>query len=315
MKINFPALFQTSLHKYNLFFLFGNDALVFERALSFLQKKLLFPLHMKTEESILTPSPLQPSLFETQQDQPLTLIPHVTDKILNHLEQLKEGVFILTSEKARAQSKLVTYFTQSSDALAIAAYAAPITKPEFAFLVEDLNIPSSFQVLLFNAYQNDYQGLLATLKKIKLYGEVPEASYASFLESSASFDDLTPLLHAVLSRDAQKATETFSALGFLDLISLLRTLMRSFQTLFELMSFKKASKPIPWQSLTVPVFFKDQPLYEMALARWQGPEVQAFLETLLTLERRIKLSTCMLPQVKQELLFFLCKREVCQQAL
>ncbi len=306
MKINFPSLFQTPLHKYNIFFIFGNEAIVFERAIAFLQKKLSSPLHIQTEKDLLTNSFSQPSLFEDKGEAPsLTLISHVTDKVLKALDQMKNGFFILTSEKARAQSKLVTHFSQSSTSLAIAAYASLLTTSEFEFLVEGMNLPVSFKNLLFKAYQNDYRGLLSVLEKIKLYGDVPEDQYGSFLEASASSsDELTPLIHALLSRD-REVTLTYLYATTFDLIPLLRSLSRSFQILFELMPFKGSSKPISWQTLSSPVFFKDQPLYQTALSRWRCEETQVVLETLLSLEKEIKYSSYASPQVSQTLLQFL----------
>ena len=301
MKINFPSLFQTPVHKYNFFFIFGNDTIVFERVISYLQKKFSSPIDIKTEEDLLKAGASQPSLFETSAPSSLTLISPVTDKILKHADQLKEGLFIFTSEKARAQSKLVTYFTQSSRALAIAAYSSPLVTSEFAFLVEEMNLPVAFKGLLLKAYQNDYMGLLTALEKIKLYGDVPESHYASFLGSSPS-DEMTPLIHALLLKDLKKTTDTFSLIAFPDLIPFLRSLTRSFQSLFELMPFQKSPNTISWQKLSPPVFFKEQPLYEAALSKWRPYDVQAFLETLLSLERQIKFSETGLSQVRHALL-------------
>ena len=303
MKINFPSLFQTPLGRYKFFFIFGNDVGVFERAVSYIQKKLSFPLRIKTEEDLLTVGRAQQSLFEDQKAESLTLISPISDKIINHLDHIKENIFIFTSEKARAQSKLLTYFAQSSCSLAVAAYASPLMPSEFELLVEGMNLPVPFQGLLFKAYQNDYMGLLTALKKIKLYGDVPEAYYASFLQSSSSSDELAPLLHALLLKDRKKVSEVFSLVALPDLIPFTRTLIRSFQILFELMPFQKTPKTINWQKLTSPVFFKDQPLYEAALSKWDFNEIRAFLETLLRLERQVKYGGLTLSQAHHELLF------------
>jgi DNA polymerase III delta subunit len=306
MKINFPSLFQTSLNKYNIFFIFGNDLIVFERAISFVQKKLSSPLHIKTEEDLLAHSTPQPSLFEDKTKGPsLTLVSQVTDKILKAVDLMRNDHFILTSDKARAQSKLVTHFSQSSTSLAIAAYASPLTTSEFEFLVRDVNLPASTKNILFKAYQNDYMGLLSVLEKIKLYGDVSEAQVSFFLESFSSSDELAPLIHAFLSKEKEKAILTLSRVTTFDLIPLLRNLSRSFQTLFELMPFKGSSKPISWQALSSPVFFKDQSLYQIALSRWRSEEVQVVLETLLDLERQVKFSGVISSQMQNKLLAFL----------
>jgi len=301
MKINFPALFHTPLQKVNFFFIFGNDAIVFERAVSYLQKKLALPLHIKAEEALLKAGASQLSLFETLSSSSLTLT-SVTDKILTHVDQLKEGPFIFTSEKARAQSKLVTYFTQSSRALAIAAYASPLTTSEFEFLVGEMSLPVAFKGLLFKAYQNDYMGLLGALEKIKLYGEIPETAYPAFLDASPSSDGAALLLQAFLLRNVKKATEALSSLNSSDAVLSCRSLNRTFQTLFDLMPFKASPQTISWQKLTPPIFFKDQPLYESALSKWRLQEIQSLLETLLSLERRIKFSGLTLSQMSHELL-------------
>ncbi|OJW53906.1 MAG: hypothetical protein BGO67_07510 [Alphaproteobacteria bacterium 41-28] len=306
MKINFPSLFQTPLHKYNVFFIFGNDPIVFERTISFLRKKLVSSLHIKTEEDLITNSSSQPSLFEDQTHTPsLTLVSQVTDKILKTMDQMKNGLYILTSEKARAQSKLVATFSQSSISLAIAAYASPLTTSEFEFLVGEMNLPVSFKGILFKAYQNDYMGLLSVLEKIKLYGDVPETQYGFFLEASSSSEELTPLIHAFLLKDREKAALFFSSVTSFDSIPFLRNLSRSFQTVFELMPFKGTSKPISWQTLTFPVFFKDQPLYQTALSLWHPGEVRVFLETLLDLERQVKFLGLTYSQMQNKLLAFL----------
>lgn len=308
-KINFPALFQTPLHKFKHFFIFGNDTTVFERSVSFVQKTLSLPLHVKGESDLLTSSTSQLSLFKEESGSPMTLVPNVTDKVIHHLDHLPEGIFIFTSEKARATSKLVTHFTHSPQSLAIAAYASPLTTSEFEFIVGEINLPESFQGLLFKTYQNDYMGLLCALQKIKLFGEVSEAHYSSFLESQASVEDFTPLRDAFLLKNAKKTAEVFSDLTSADLIAFLRTLTRSFLILFELIPYKNSPKTIPWQKVTPPIFFKDYPLFESALSRWKGEEIQSVLETLLFLEHKVKYAAFMLPQVTQSLLKKIVSRE------
>ncbi len=303
MKINFPALFQTPVQKYRFFFIFGNDKDVFERAIYYLQKTFKSPLIITDEKEVLKASPVQPSLFEDSLSGGITLVSPVTDKILTQLDTLNDGIYIFTSEKARASSKLVTTFSASAQSLAIASYASPVTTSEFEFLTRETDLAAPFKGLLFKAYQNDYKGLLTTLAKIKLYGDVPESDYASFLDPSSDSDDLTPLLHGFLVRDAKKVTDAFGNLTDADLIPTLRNLTRTFLTLFELMPHKNSS--IPWQTMTPPVFFKDQPLYQTALTRWKQSEIQQMLESFLSLERKVKYSGFSGSQVKQSLLLSL----------
>lgn len=301
MKINFSSLFQTPVEKYTFFFIYGNDKVVFERTISFLQKKFASPLTIKSEEDLLKKSSTQLSLFAEKQTSLLTLVSPITDKSLKVFDDLKDGVYIFTSEKARAQSKLVSYFSDSRTSLAIAAYASPITTSEFEFLAHEMNMPAQFKGLLFKAYQNDYMGLLTALEKIKLYGDVPEAEYASFIQASST-DELAPLLYAFLLKNKKKAVDTFSYVNASETISFLRSLTRTFQTLFDLMPFRDRPKSILWMKLSPPIFFKDQPLYEAALSRWQIEEVQQFLENLLNLERRVKFGAVPFSSVRQELL-------------
>ncbi len=308
-KINFPSLFQTPLHKFNHFFIFGNDTAVFERAISFIQKKVSSPLAIKTEADLLNSSSSSLSLFKEDSESSLTLVPNVTDKLLPRLEHLQEGIFIFTSEKARAASKLVTHFTTTPQSLAIGAYASPITTSEFEFIAGETHLPDSFKGALFKTYQNDYMGLLCALQKIKLFGEVPEAHYTSFLEGQSSLNDVTPLRNAFLLRDLNKTTEFFSLLTSSDLIIFLRGLTRSFLTLFDLLPYKNAPKTIPWQKLTPPIFFKDVPLFESALLRWKKEEIQSLLETFLFLEHKVKYAAFTLPQVSQTLLAKIVSRE------
>src|SRR5947207_1040264 len=145
MKISFPALFKTDVHKCKFFFIYGNDPVVFERIIVFLNKKFACPIEIKLEKELLTDAGGQPSLFETPHHKPLRLVSNVSDKIITHIDQMGEGIFIFTSEKARAQSKLVTYFGGSSQSLAIAAYASPLIPAEFEFLGGDLNLSPSFK--------------------------------------------------------------------------------------------------------------------------------------------------------------------------
>jgi DNA polymerase III delta subunit len=301
MKINFSALFRAPIHKYRFFFIFGNDTTVCERSISFLQKKFSSSLNIKKETDLLTQSVSQPSLLEDPRPPALTLVPNVTDKLLKQVDALKDGIFIFTSEKARAHSKLVTYFTGSPHALAIAAYASPVTTAEFESMTGGMNLHVSFQAKLLKSYENDYMGLLSTLEKIKLFGEVPEAYYEAFLENQAT-EGLAPLLAPFLLRDGKSAILSLSTLSSSDLVSFLRSLIRSFLTLVELMPHKNSLKSVAWQKLTPPVFFKDQPLFESACLRWKGGEVHSFLETLLSLERHVKYSAFSLPQVSQVLL-------------
>lgn len=302
MKINFSALFQAPLHKYTIFFIYGNEPTVFDRALSFLQKRLSLSLQVMSEEDILHSVVSPPSLFSADEVKALILIPQVTDKILKHLDSLKSGPYILTSDKARSKSKLVSHFSDSPTSLAISAYASPLLTSEFDFLVGEMNLPGSFKGLLFKAYQNDPMGLLATLEKIKMYGEVPEDQYDPFLENHSSCDDLSPVIHSFLTKDLKKARAAFSQVTPTDIIPLCRNLSRSFQTLFDLVPFQKNPKSIPWMTLSPPVFFKEQPLFEIALTRWKPNEIKDFLACLLDLEKQVKFSKIPFPHICQQLL-------------
>lgn len=302
MKITFPALFKADINKYKFFFIYGNDLVVFERIITFINKNFSYSIEEKSEKDLLAESGLQRSLFEENELKSLSLVPNVSDKIMNHLEQLREGIYLFTSEKARAQSKLVTYFGNSSKSLAISAYASPLIPAEFEFLVGDLNLPSAFKGSLFKAYQNDYMGLLDGLEKIKLYGDVPESMYASFLEPHPMEDDLKALVHSLLLKNLKKVSEQLLTVNASDSITLLRTLIHSFQILHSMMPFKQKPQAIPWQNLPSPVFFKDQPIYQSALSHWSVEQVVSFLETLLNLEYKVKYERLTLSQVSQELI-------------
>lgn len=301
MKINFPALFQTPLQKYNLFLIYGNDEEVFERTLLFLQKKFSATFESKTEEELRNVPQPKLSLFENSLPS-LTLVSNVTDKVIPLLEHLKEGTYIFTSQKARAQSKLVTFFSSSTTSLAIAAYAAPLLSSEFEFLTQELTLPVSFQMNLFKAYQNDWKGLLSALDKVRLFGDLKEEEYSLFFQSSPLQDESGVLTKAFLSKNVKEALVGFSMVNKTELIPLLRSLSRSFQTLLNLLFIKASGKTIPWTTLTPPIFFKEQPLYEKALSRWQEKEVLHFLETLLTAEQDIKFSALGFTALERRLL-------------
>jgi len=302
MKVNFSSLFKTPVQKYKFFFIYGNDLGVFDRIILFLKRKIPSSIEIKSEKDLLIGPQSSFSLFEETHHKPLTLVLNVSDKILGHIDQLGDGLFIFTSEKARAQSKLVTYFSKSPLSLAIGAYASPITSAEFDFLIGDIKLSPPFKSLLFKTYQNDYRGLLAALEKIKLYGDIPESAYPLFLESFSSSDDLQPLIHSFLLRNLKTASEALLNLNSADSIPLLRSLLRTFQNLHELMPYKKAPHAISWQSLKSQVFFKDQPVFQGALSRWNNEEVRHFLESLLTLECKVKFEKITTFQINQELM-------------
>jgi hypothetical protein len=302
MKATFSSLFKAPLHQYKYFFIYGNDPVVFDRIILFLSKTISAPLDIKSEKELLeSPSP-QPSLFDDPQAKSLFLVSNVTDKILSHLDRLGEGTFIFTSEKARAKSKLVTHFSSCPHSLAVTAYASPITTSEFEFLAGDLKLPGAFSSLLFKTFQNDYMGLLATFEKIKLYGDVPEPAYGSFLESCGSSDDLQSLIHPFLLKNLKAASEGLGSINSADLIPTLRTFLRTFQTLYELMPYKNRPDAIQWQRFTPPIFFKDQPIYQAALSKWSREQVKSFLEAILTLEYKVKYEKLSLSHLSQELL-------------
>lgn len=311
MKITFPALFKAEIQKYKFFFIYGNDLVVFQRSIVFLNKKFSCSIEEKSEKDFLADSGLQRSLFEDNERKSLILVSNVSDKLINCLDQIDEGIYIFTSEKARAQSKLVTYFGSSSQSLAVSAYASPLIPAEFEFLAGGLNLPASFKGLLFKAYQDDYMGLLDTLEKIKLYGDVPESMYASFLESHAREEDLHALVHGILLKNLKKVSDQLFLINASDLISLLRTLSRSFQILYSIMPFKKNPQAISWQNLPSPVFFKDQPIYQSALSHWSVEQVIAFLETLLKLEYQVKHERLTLSQVSQAVMRGVSQRPRC----
>lgn len=289
MKINFPTLFQTPIEKYQFFFIYGNDAEVFERTLSYIQKKLGTTLTHRSEEDIQKCPKAEMTLFEENSSQ-LTFVPHVTDKVLECLEFLKGEIVVFSSEKARAHSKLVTFFSDSPVSLAIAAYAAPLSSSEFELLVEGTPLPLSFKANLFKAYQNDYRGLLSAVDKIRLYGELQEEDFPLFIEQALLSDDVTQVIHAFLLKNLKEALRSFSRINPTELIPLLRGLGRSFQTLYNLLVLKGASSSIPWMKVTPPVFFKEQPLYERALRVWKTKEIAQLFETLLILEKQVKFS-------------------------
>lgn len=301
MKINFPTLFQTPLQKYNFFLIYGNDEEVFERALLFLQKKFAVTFESKTEEELRNAPQPKLSLFGNSLS-PLTLVSNVTDKLIPLLEHLKEGVYVFTSQKARAQSKLVTFFSGSTTSLAIAAYTAPISSSEFGFLAQELSLPVSFQTNLLKVYQNDWKGLLSTLDKVKLFGEIKEEEYSFFLQPSSSHDENGLLTQAFLLKNIKEALFAFSIVNKTELIPLIRSLSRSFQILLNLLSIRATEKTISWTALTPPIFFKEQPLYERALSRWKEKEVLNFLETLLSAEQDIKFSALNLTALERRLL-------------
>jgi DNA polymerase III delta subunit len=302
MKINFPTLFQTSLNKYKVFFIFGNDPIVRERAILFIQKQFALPLKIQADTDISKAFPDQISLFEDQALPFLTLVHNVTDKILGCLPQLREGVFIFTSEKARAGSKLVNHFTADANSLAIAAYEAPLIQREFHALIQGMDLAPPFQESLFKSYLNNFHGFLATLEKIKLFGDISPEQQELFLESPTSSADLAPLLEAFLVKDSKRAAQAINALASDETIAVLRALSRSFMTLFDLTRFREAKMAINWQKLSPPVFFKEQPLFEAALLKWKPKEIQDFLKTLLFLEEKVKYSSYGSSQVGQALL-------------
>lgn len=302
MKINFPALFQTSFNKYKVFFIFGNDPVVRDRAILFIQKQISLPLKIQTEADISKTLPDQRSLFEDQALPFLTLVSNVTDKILAFLPQLREGFFIFTSDKARAGSKLVNHFSADANALAIAAYEAPLIQREFNALVEGMNLTPSFQESLFKTYQNNFHGLLAVLQKIKIFGDVTPEKQELFLETPSFSADLAPLLEAFLLKDLKKVAAVLNVLASDEIIAALRALSRSFMTLFDLTRLRESKMAINWQKLSPPIFFKEQPLFEAALLKWRPNEIQDFFKILLSLEEKVKYSSYGASQIGQVLL-------------
>lgn len=297
-KINFSSLFQTSLRSYKQFLIFGNDTFVFERAFSFLRHRLNCPVVHKTEGDFIKGIPPQLSLFDSSPSSSLIFIPHVSDKIIPHLSSESQDILILTSEKARAQSKLVTWFAETPFALAIAAYASPLTSRELDFLTEDMALSPSFKSRLLKNYEQDIQGLLSTLKKIHLFGEIPEDYEESFLHDHTSRHDFSFLREAVFLRDKEKIVHHFSLLSESDLIPFLRLLARGFLSLFEISSYRT----VPWNTLIIPIFFKEKPLFERALSLWTKEESTRMLRDLLTLENKIKNTSSSLSLIGQFLL-------------
>jgi DNA polymerase III delta subunit len=283
-KINFSSLFQTPLHPYKHFFVFGSESSLFERAISFLQKRLGASLEVKTEADLLGPLASQLSLFGNTDRLPLICVPNATDKSLTFLSTLPAGNFVFTSEKARAQSKLTTYFSTSPSSLAIAAYPSPLTMTELDFMAEGLTLPSDFKNQLMKTYINDRLGLLSALEKVKLVGDIKEPQYELFLQTDPLLGGFTPLRNAILLKDKPQIIDLFFHISSADLIPFLRILTRSFLTLSEISCWRF----IPWKNLTVPVFFKEQPLFEAAKPRWSFEEISLFLQTLLFLESKIK---------------------------
>ncbi len=302
MKLTFSALFQAPLKKYTRFFIYGNDPAVFERAGTFIQQTLSLKRQIKTEAELLKSPHRSQGLFEETTQASLTLVPHVTDALLKQIETLPDDVFIFISDKARAQSKLVTYFGQHPQSLAIAAYATPLLMAEVEALTNGIPLSPPFKKELFTTYKNDYAGLLNAVETIKLLGEDAEAYGPMILASTALPESTTNLLDGLFLRDPQKLTAAFSSLSPTDAIPLLRQLTRSFLTLLELMPYRSSPEGIKWQSLSTPVFFKEQPRFEAALTRWNGKEILAFLNKLLTLERAIKFDNLSMAQFSESLL-------------
>lgn len=288
MKIAFPALFQAPLERYTSYLIYGNDPSVMERALTFIQKRLALPQKVRTEAELLK-APLEaPSLFEDTPQRQLILVPHVTDKLLQHIEGLSQDVFVFMSEKARSQSKLVTYFGQAPHMLAISAYATPLLAPEFKALTEDLPFSAAFKQEMFKAYHQDYGALLNAIELLKLLGEGEEEVARGLLTASSLSQETHSLLEAVLCRDPQKLAVLLPGIPSGDFILVLRLFMRSFLTLLEIIPYKGNPQAIQWRALSSPIFFKDQPFFERALSRWPTKDILAFMDHLLALERRVK---------------------------
>ena len=241
-------------------------------------------LEVKTEADLLGPFSSQLSLFGDADRLPLIYVPHVTDKILTFLTTSPTGHFIFSSEKARSQSKLTTYFSTSPSSLAIAAYPCPLTLAELEFAADDLNLPFDFKNLLIKTYANDRLGLLSALEKVRLMGEIKEPQYELFLQTDPLLEGFIPLRNAIVLKDEYQIIDLFFHISSSDLIPFLRVLTRSFLTLFEISPYRF----IPWKTLAFPVFFKEQSLFEAAKQRWSFEEISLFLQTLLFLESKVK---------------------------
>lgn len=303
-KISFPALFKLSLSPYKHFLIFGNDSSVFRRALSFLRHKIPLPLEEKTETSFLASLSYTHSLFSSEQEPSITFVSQASEKILPHLEDQKDKFLIFASEKARAQSKLVTHFASHPTSLAISAYASPLSLEEIHSMTADLSLSSSFKNQLFTLYQNDVEGLTSTLEKIKIFGEGGE-DLSNFLEESNLLNEGKGIQDAFLLRDQKKIIQLFSLPGSIESILFLRALIRTFLILFELLSHKK----IVWEKLSFPVFFKEKPIFEAAFRLWDIKEVTLFLEKLLSLEQKVKYKAWSSSEVHQSLLNEIVSRE------
>ena len=302
MKINFSSLFVTPLDKYRFFFIFGNDSSIFSRATLYIEQKLSASITTKSEGHILETTQTPPSLFSDHaSSKKIILVPNVTDKIIKKIESMNDGIYIFSSDKARAKSKLVTYFSQNPHSLAISFYDSPISTSEFEFLVHGRNIPDEMKGLLLKAYQNDYMGLCSALNKIQLFGEISEDQYEQFLSPSDTNIDNTSIIHGFLLKDIKMVSSNLFLYNPANIILLLRSMSRSFQSLYALLPYKNQPSMISWNRISPAVFFKEQNMYVEALKRWNAKEIQNILNELLTLEYQFKFSTVPLSKVYQSL--------------
>ncbi len=305
MKINFPSLFLTPLDKYRFFFIFGNDSSIFDRAISYIEKRLSASLTTQSERQFLESTHASPSLFSDHSpSKKIFLVSNVTEKVIKKTENVDDGIFIFTSDKARSKSKLVTFFSQASNSLAISFYDSPISTSEFEFLVGEKNIPNGMKGPLLKAYQNDHMGLSSALDKIHLFGEVTEGQYEHFLTPSGVSDDNASVIHGFLLKDLQKVTSYLYSYNSTNIVLLLRSMGRVFQSLYALLPYQNQPQAVTWNSVYPAIFFKDQQVYLGALNKWKAKEIQSFLDTLLDLERQYKFSTASLSKIHQSLLRF-----------
>lgn len=305
MKINFSALFTTPLDRFDTFFIFGNDSSIFHRAISYIQKKRDGSLSLKSEVDILGSVQEPPSLFASQvPTQRITLVTNVSDKVINNLPSQEGLTYIFTSDKARAKSKLVTHFSQCPRSLAISFYDSPISTSEFAFLVGERSVPEGLQRLLHKAYQNDYIGLCSALDKIELFGEVSENQYSFFLTPSEADDESSQLVRGLLMKNPKLILPQLSVLNSSNVVLFLRSVNRTFQSLYALLPFQRKIASIPWNRISPPIFFKEQSVFEQALHKWQPKEIKQLLQLLLKMESQHKYSMISLSELQQNLLRF-----------
>jgi len=263
------------------------------------------------------PAIAAPSLFSLQDDRQMVFLATAGERdlpaILSFLEKSSDSYVLIIASTLATKSKIVSHFLDHKSYVALPCYdlRAQDLKTYIQLSAQAKGITLTSEALLFLAetFIPFPELLHSELDKLALY-QLSKATPLD-LETVKAMTGLNSplnlelLIQALLLGDRLLLLQSLSS--FLieeEFILIVRTLIRNFCQLFEILAHMRMGTPFSMAitRLSTPVFFQLKPIFAQAGECWSLEQCSQCLEQLLTLEKSYKNQELTWPMVQAKLL-------------